>query len=55
MRQVAEMTQEEEDILAQMEEDHDDAQEIELTDELRQRMQSEVPPSSCFNSLGEIN
>jgi hypothetical protein len=42
------LTQEDEDILAQMMEDEDDAPVMEMSAETRARMQSEVPPDSYF-------
>lgn len=48
-REIAELTQEEEDILAQLEEDEDDAESIERDPSVRARMQSEVAPAAPSN------
>lgn len=54
-REIAELTQEEEDILAQLEEDEDDAEMIERSPSVRARMQAEVAPASPSNrALGKF-
>lgn len=43
-RQIAELTQEEDDILAQLMEDEDDAPGMDYSAAMREKMKSEIPP-----------